>query len=230
MRYGILTAMPSEFSLLRGALKGARSETILGVEYFTGMIGRHEVILAICGIGKVNAALRAQTMLLRFAPDALINVGVAGGCAPGLRPLDLILADRVCQHDVDTTPLGDAPGFVSTVNTVFFHADEALLKGLARAGEALELNPIVATVASGDQFVASAEKKAELCRVFGASAAEMEAGAIAQAAYVAGLPFAVIRSISDSDTEGNARMEFETFVQLAADRAAGLLLRFFGEK
>jgi adenosylhomocysteine nucleosidase len=230
MRYGILTAMPSEFSLLRKALEGAKSETILGVEYFTGTIGKHEVVLAICGVGKVNAALRAQTMLLRFAPDALINVGVAGGCVPGLRPLDLILASQVCQHDMDTTPLGDAPGFVSTVNTVYFPADEGLLKGLARAGEELELNPIIATIASGDQFVASAERKAEVHRVFGASAVEMEAGAIAQAAYVAGLPFAVIRSISDSDAGDGARMEFETFVQIAADRAGGLLLRFFEEE
>ena len=161
-------------------------------------------------------------MILRYGVTALLNTGVAGGLAKGLTVGDVVLADFVVQHDMDTSALGDPVGLISGLNIVKIPADKALLDTLSAAAKATGLNTLVGTVASGDLFVARDEDKARIAAQFDAAACEMEGAAIGQVAYTNGVPFAVLRAISD----GGDGMEFSQFVGLAAKRSVALTREF----
>ena len=109
MTIGIIAAMQMELDGLKAAMTDTETETVSGMEFVRGTIGGNTVVAVVCGIGKVFAALCAQTMILKYVPDAVINIGVAGAVGPGLRVLDVVIADKVCQHDMDTSAIGD-PG------------------------------------------------------------------------------------------------------------------------
>ena len=129
------------------------------------------------------------------------------------------------QHDVDTSALGDPPGFVSTVNQLAFPLDQAASKSILAAAPPLGIRAVAGRIASGDQFVASSARKAEIVRLFAAATCEMEAGAIAQVCHLNNIPCAVIRSISDGGNE-EAAMSYEEFLPLAAKNSANLVLAY----
>jgi adenosylhomocysteine nucleosidase len=214
--------MQIEIDGIKEKIENPETVTVSGVDYVCGMMGEKKIIAAKCGVGKVFAALCAQTMILRFAPDCIINTGVAGGLAEGLVVGDVVLADYVVQHDMDTSALGDPVGLISGLNIVKIPADKALLDTLTAAAKASELNTTVGTVASGDLFVADPADKARIVAQFDAAACEMEGAAIGQVAYTNGIPFAVLRAISD----GGDGMEFSQFVGLAATRSVKVTREF----
>lgn len=234
---GIIAALPSELSQLMAQMENAHEETAHGLHFHTGTLCGWPVVLLKCGVGKVNAARGAQILIDRFSPAAIINTGIAGGLAPGLSVGDAVVAAELVQHDFDTTPFGDARGFIygdDNSRPTRFRADETLVRALTRAaGTVLGAAHVhEGCIATGDQFISGAQKKAELRSVFGASAAEMEGGAIAQCASLSGVPFAVLRAISDL-ADGTASESYETFEQHAADAAAKTLctaLRLLAEE
>ena len=135
---------------------------------------------------------------------------------------DVALADKVVQHDMNTTALGDAPGLLSGINIVELPVDKGLLKPLCEATAELEYNGAVGTIASGDLFVAKQSTKDYITKTFDAIACEMEGAAIGHVAYVNEVPFAVLRVISD----GGDGMEFTEFVKIAAERSVKLTKKF----
>lgn len=219
---GIIGAMNIETEGLRAAMTEIREETVSGIRFTAGKLEGRDVVTATCGVGKVAAALCAEAMILHFGVTALLNTGVAGGLAKGLVVGDVVLADNVVQHDMDTSPLGDPVGLISGLNIVQIPADKALLDTLTAASLAVGLHTVVGTVASGDQFVATAAVKERIISQFGAAACEMEGAAIGQVAYTNGIPFAVLRAISD----GGDGMEFSEFVDLAATRSVKVTREF----
>ena len=221
MRIGIIGAMQMEVDALQAAMESSASETISGITFVTGRIGGHEVIAAQCGIGKVFAAMCAQTMILKYKPEAVINIGVAGSVTKGLGVLDIAVADKVCQHDMDTSPLGDPVGLISGINQIFFPADEALSGTIKTAAEKLGCRCVSGTVASGDQFIHTPEKKAFIHDTFGAVAAEMEGGSIGHVCTVNNVPFAVLRTISDGD---GAEMDYAVFAPKAATQSIEVIM------
>ena len=120
---GIIGAMAFEIDGLKEKMKNAATDTISGVEFSRGIIGETDVVVAQAGVGKVNAAVTAQTMILKYNPSAIINIGVAGGIEQSLKIGDIVVADKVCEHDMDTTAVGDEPGFISGIDTVYMHCD-----------------------------------------------------------------------------------------------------------
>ncbi len=223
MTIGIIAAMQMELDGLKTVMADAVTETVSGMEFVRGRIAGKNVVAVVCGIGKVFAAMCAQTLILKYAPDAVLNIGVAGAVGPGLRVLDLVVADRVCQHDLDTSPLGDPVGMVSGVNLVYFPADPGLSGALLRAAAGCGYSAVAGTVASGDQFVADPARKEQIHTLFGAAAVEMEGGSVAQVCAVNAVPFAVLRCISDGDGGG---MDYETFAPRAARQSIDVVLRF----
>ena len=219
---GIIGAMQIEIEGLKAKMTDVTEETVSGVTFTRGKLCGVDVVAAVCGVGKVFAALAAEAMILRYAPRALLNTGVAGGLAEGLAVGDIVLADAVVQHDMDTSPLGDPPGMLSGLGLVKIPTDEKLLAALKKAAERAGFSHRVGTVATGDQFIASEAQKARIAALFGAIACEMEGGAIGQAATVNGVPFAVLRAVSD----GGDGMEFSAFVSLAAARSVALTEAF----
>ena len=219
---GIIGAMQIEIEGLRAAMTDVKEERISGVTFTRGKLEGVEVVCAVCGVGKVFAAIAAEAMILRFGVKALLNTGVAGGLLPVLEVGDVVLADKVVQHDMNTTALGDAPGLLSGLNIVEIPAENALLAPLCRACAELGYNGVVGTVASGDLFVAKEKTKQHIASTFDAVACEMEGAAIGHVAYVNDVPFAVLRVISD----GGDGMEFEKFVSLAAERSIAITREF----
>jgi len=213
MKIGIIGAMQMEVDALQASMTNPVSETVSGITFVKGNIGAHEVVAAVCGIGKVFAAMCAQTMILRYAPDGIINIGVAGTVTKGLKVLDIAIADNVCQHDMDTSPLGDPVGLISGINQIYFPADPALAQAIAAAADKLGVHHITGTIASGDQFIHTQEKKDWIHSTFNAIAAEMEGGSIGHVCTVNKIPFAVLRTISDGD---GGTMDYNTFAQKAA--------------
>ncbi len=220
---GIIGAMDVEVEGLVARLSDRSSETVSGITFYTGELLGKRVAIAKCGIGKVFAAISAQTMIMKYAPKLLVNTGVGGALASGLRCGDIVVADRLCQHDMDTSPIGDPRGLISGINMIWFDTDERARELLLECGKELSLSVKVGSIATGDRFVATREVKDDVATTFGASVCEMEGGAIAQVAYVNETPFIVVRAISDS-ADGEASMDYPTFLGIAAKNSTNLTL------
>ena len=225
---GIIAAMNVEMESLRSHIENQVTEVISGVRFVRGMLEGKEVVTAVCGIGKVFAALCAQTMILHYAPDMIINTGVAGTLTDQLSIGSIAVSSAVVQHDMDTSPLGDPVGLIYGINKVELPADEDLCGRLSACAGALGISTVTGVIASGDQFVASSERKAFITEHFGAVACEMEGAAIGQVCYVNEVPFCVLRAISDS-ADGSSHMDYPTFVKMAADQSVALMRRFLSE-
>ena len=221
MRIGIIGAMQMEVDALQAAMNQPVSESVSGITIVRGSIGRHEIIAAVCGIGKVFAAMCAQTMILRYQPQGIINIGVAGTVTSGLKVLDIAVADNVCQHDMDTSPLGDPVGLISGINQIYFPANKALAQAIGAAADKLGIRHTTGTIASGDQFIHTQEKKTWIHETFNAIAAEMEGGSIGHVCTVNQVPFAVLRTISDGD---GGTMDYNTFAQKAALQSIDVIM------
>ena len=219
---GIIGAMEPEVEAIIATLEERKSETVSRITFYTGKIGEKTVAVAKCGIGKVFAALCAEIMILKYNPDLLVNTGVGGALASGITTGDIVIAGDLCQHDMDTSAIGDPVGLISGLNLVYIPADKTLCDTLAAASVSEGLHTVVGTVASGDLFVAKAEDKARIKEQFNAAACEMEGASIGQVAYTNGVPFAVLRAISD----GGDGMEFSEFAPLAATRSVKVTREF----
>ena len=222
---GIIGALDIELERLIGAMQEPVHREISGVPFTCGRLLGTDVVIARAGVGKVNAAVCAQTMALIYEPELIINSGVSGALSPELRVGDVVIGTDVVQHDVDTTALGDEPGFVSTVDRLSFPLDNFASTAISAAAEELGIRAVRGRIASGDQFVASTERKEEIVRLFSAVTCEMEAGAIAHVCFLNRIPCAVIRSISDGGNE-EAPMSYEEFLPLAAKNSSELTLAY----
>ena len=225
---GIICAMKIEADAIRASLTDTRTEVVSGVEFTVGKRYGKEIVLAVCGIGKVFAAICTEAMILRFAPSLILNSGVAGTLTEALSIGDIAIAKNLVQHDMDTSPLGDPVGLVSGINKIYFDADKAAVTAFAKATASVGANSVIGTIASGDQFMSDTAKKNAIRDRFGAIACEMEGAAIAHVAYVNNVPFAVLRAISDS-ASGDAQMEYPKFVAMAAKRSHAIIDAFLKE-
>ena len=239
--WGIIAAMKIEAEHIAAAMEDARTETVGGIEFTVGKLrGKQEagegsefaeadIILAVCGVGKVNAAMCAQTMIVTYHPDKIVNTGVAGALSTELGVGDVVLASDLVEHDLDTTALGDPPGLIPGLDAVKMRCSEQLsMSELKKAAEealagtgAKILSGVIAT---GDQFVADGEKKKQIVERFGAVACEMEGGAVAQVCSLNRVPFAVIRTMSDS-ADGRAVDDYPAFARKAAGISAEIVIR-----
>ena len=222
---GIIAAMGVELESLRLLMENPEEETLSGVRFVRGRLEGREVVTAICGIGKVFAALTTQTMILRYAPEAIICTGVAGTLTDELSIGSIAVSSCVVQHDIDTSALGDPLGLISGLNLIELPASEPLADRLTACASALGIRTKRGPIASGDQFISSAARKAEIVRLFGAIACEMEGGAVAQVCYVNNTPFCVLRAISDG-ADDSSHMDYPQFVKLAAEQSVKLTRAF----
>lgn len=228
MRIGIIGAMDVEVDHLKAELADARAERVAGTEFVAGRLGEKDVVVARCGIGKVNAGICAQVLADHFGCTHLINTGIAGSLdASRLDIGDLVVSTDCVEHDFSVGPLGYAPGLIPGRERAEFVADAALREAALAAAAAVapEVRALPGRVASGDQFVAAEGERARIVEQFGALCCEMEGAAIAQAAEANGVPFVVVRAISDKPgTEGQAT-DYATFERASAERCAKIVER-----
>ena len=227
---GIIGAMQIEVEALCTAMTNTERETVGNVEFVLGDLRGKRVVCAKCGIGKVFAAMCAQTMILTYAPAVMINSGVAGTLSERLSIGQIALADQVVQHDMDTSPIGDPVGLISGINIVYIPTDSAVTAGLAAAVGSLEVPYVRGTIASGDQFICRTSDKNRIRAAFETLerpviACEMEGAAIGQVCYVNKVPYGILRAISDGGDE-QAFADYPTFLAAAAATATEVMLRF----
>lgn len=222
MKIGLIGAMTVEVETLKERTENKRVSVISGMEFVEGTLCGQSVVLAVAGVGKVNAAICAQTMILKFQPDVIINTGVAGGIGSGVKILDVVVATEVAQHDMDCSPLGDPVGWLYGVNKVEMACDEQHCNRICAAAESVGVKPFRGMIVSGDQFIGSKEQIDKIKEHFPAMAAEMEGAAIGQVCCLNQTPFCVIRAISDGGDD-EANMNYPQFCKLAVAKSVEIL-------
>ena len=225
---GIIAAMEIEAEGIRSKMTGKKAETVGGISFVSGKVGDRDVVTAVCGMGKVFAAMCAQSMILRFKPDVIVNTGVAGTLTGRVHIGDVVISRDLVQHDLDTSPIGNPPGSLPELGLTYFPADARVISILEKALEGEGVHYIVDTIASGDQFLEDSARKKEIAEYFHAAACEMEGAAVAQVCYVNGVPFGVLRAISD-EADGSAGADFASFTAKAAANTITALETFIKE-
>lgn len=222
---GIIGAMDIEVESIKALLSDISTEKISGVSFVKGKFSGKDIVVAKCGVGKVFSALCTEAMILTYKPTAIINVGVAGCLTPELKIGDVVIATDVVQHDMDTSPLGDPIGMLSDINIIHIKTDEKVTALLEESVKDSGLEYKLGTIASGDQFIASKDKKDFIKANFGAISCEMEGGSIGHVCYVNNVPFAVLRAMSDGADDG-ATMDFPAFCKMAAENEVKVITKF----
>lgn len=220
---GIIGAMDIEVNNLKALIENKQTKTISGIEFVWGSIHNKEVVVAKCGIGKVFASICAQTMILNFNPEYIINTGVAGTLTNELCVGDIAISESVVEHDMDTSPLGDPVGLISGINVINFNADAHLISTVQAVLNENNFNYKTGVIASGDQFIATKAQKEIIIKNFDAIACEMEGGSIGHTCFVNNVKFIVIRAISDSADDSSA-MDYPTFLKMAAENSFKITL------
>lgn len=220
---GIIGAMTEEVEGLISRLDKHECECSAGIEFHTGELFSKPVVIARCGIGKVYASMCATAMIIKYSPRLIVNTGVGGALNSSLACADILIASELCQHDMDSSAVGDPLGLISGINKIFFEADKRAISILSESAKELSIPCKVGIIASGDKFVADDETRSFIIRNFKADVCEMEGAALAQVAYVSGTPFAVVRAISDG-ANGDSPLDFPTFLKIAVKSSEALTL------
>lgn len=222
---GIIGAMASEVDGLKAKMSDVTTENISGVDFSSGIIGKAEVVVAQAGVGKVNASVTAQTMILKYGVSSVINIGVAGGIEESLKIGDIVVADRVVEHDMDTTAVGDAPGFITGIDRVYMDCDKVISDLIYECAKESGIHTIRGTIASGDIFVAEDSVRNKISSLFNAAAAEMEGAAIGHVCTMNNVKFAVLRAMSDCAND-DSHVDFPTFAAAAAEKSIEIITMF----
>jgi|TARA_B100002003_G_scaffold229277_1_gene238439 adenosylhomocysteine nucleosidase len=210
---GVIGAMSEEVQLLLSELTDVSEAVHAEITVARGNYKGTEIALAQSGIGKVNATICTQMLIDIYKPEKLVFSGVAGGLLPNMRAGDIIVASHVVQYDMDLTAFGRRPGETPGRDRLIECDPDLVGKATAAFDAAFddgggEANLMLGTIASGDQFVEDTEMLRWLQREFAALAAEMEGAAFGYTCHLNGLPFVVIRALSDSSSE-SASDDFE---------------------
>lgn len=226
MNIGIIVAMDKELQLLLPLLTDSRSTSINDIEFHLGDVAGNSVVVMKSGIGKVNAALAASEMIKQFAPDLVINTGVAGGTGSAAQVLDVVVGDRVAYHDVWCGP-GTIMG-QATDAPQFFTPDSALLAAKALTpGEHLHQG----LIASGDIFVSRPDDLSRIVELYpDVMAVDMESAAIAHTCHKLHTPFISIRVVSDTPGhEDDNAAQYDNFWEAAPRQTFDILSHLLRE-
>lgn len=227
MKLGIIGAMDVEVATLRKSMKNIQKTERAGMVFYSGVLKGLNCVVVQCGVGKVNAALCVQCLCDCFEVTHIVNTGVAGSLCAELDIGDLVISRDAVYHDFDCHVLNDnyVVGQVPGLSVRKFPADDTLMALAFSAAE--DINPghsRIGTVASGDQFVCTKEQKMQIIADTGALCTEMEGAAIAHGAWRNGVPFIVLRAISDK-ADDSSEMDYPTFEAIAAQRCASITMK-----
>lgn len=230
MMIGIIGAMEVEVEKLRDAMDITGKQNVAGMVFYCGRINDMEVVLVRSGVGKVNAAVCTQILCDLYGVDVVLNTGIAGSLCADINIGDIVISTDAVQHDMDARYFGYDPGVIPQQDVSVFVADEALADKAVAACK--KVNPDISVfrgrVLSGDQFIADKGKKQWLSDTFGGMCTEMEGAAIAHAAYRNGVPFLIVRAISDK-ADDSATEDYTTFEAKAIEHMVKLTLELLKE-
>ena len=226
-KLAIMGAMQEEIEPLLAYFDKVNVVEYANNKYYEVSYNGLEIVIAYSKIGKVFASLTASTMIEKFGCDILLFSGVAGGINPKLKIGDLIIADKLCQHDLDITAFGHPNGYVPG-GKVFVDTSKELLEVAKNVAKSENLKVIEGVIATGDQFVHSNERKDFIEKTFSADALEMEGASVAVVCDSLNVPFFILRAISDS-ANGEANFDFDEFLNSSAKISSNYLVKIVDE-
>ncbi len=221
---GIIGAMEEEVEQIVSVMEVGREETKAHMTFKAGKLSGKDVVIVVSGIGKVNAAVCTQILADDFGVDYVINTGIAGSLNAAIDIGDIVISSDVLHHDMDATNFGYPLGQVPRMDTLSFEADKHLIELAQAACKAAvpEVGIHVGRVVSGDQFISDKATKANIIKNFGGFCTEMEGAAIAHTAYLNGVPFVILRAISDK-ADDSASVDYPTFEKKAIANGVKLI-------
>lgn len=219
---GLICAMEKEIAYIREKFNATLIDD--KNQIYQAFYGDKKIIACVSGIGKVNSAVSAQRIIFKYSPDCIINVGIAGGLDRSLSVLDMVIARETMYHDFHPLSLLTEE---KNLGTYIFKCDEVLVSLAEKACQGLKASGVIKNyvkgrILSGDCFVESDEVSRRLREELEGSCVEMEGASISQTCILNGIPFLVIRSISDF-ADNNAEMSYDTFATLASRQAGEVL-------
>ena len=226
-KIGIIVAMEEELEAVLNIMNNIEQKEIYGISVQIGKIEQKEVAVVKSGVGKVNAARVTQILIDKLNVKSIINLGSAGALSPLLNIGDIVIGEKLIQHDFDITAFDHDKGYITGVGDYIYSDIELIEKFKKAANNLKEKDYKIKTgiIATGDIFCTDIEMKNKIYSKFDADCVEMEGAAIAQVCYLDNIPFIVIRSISDSPN-GNNEIDFDKFVELASKKCANILREF----
>ena len=227
---GIIGAMDKEVDDLKAVMSGLGEESQpkvekhAGMEFWTGTLSGHEVVLVRSGIGKVNAAVAAEALAAIFKVRAIINTGIAGSLDADIDIGDIVLSTDALEHDMNVKGLGYERGIIPDQEESIYVADEKLRSVAKAACEKVcpDVKVFEGRVVSGDIFVSEKDMKDKMIASFSGMCTEMEGAAIAHTAWLNQIPYLIIRSISDK-ADDSAEMDYPTFQKKAIENSVKLV-------
>lgn len=227
---GIIGAMQVEVQGLKDAMTEVKVVKKASMDFYDGVLNGKPVVVVQCGVGKVNAAICTQVLVDDFNVDLVINTGVAGSLDAQIDIGDIVVSTDAVHHDMDVTPLGYKKGQVPGLEYYSFEADQELVAKVKEV--CARVNPDIkiwsGRVCSGDQFIASDDVKAAIIQNFSGMCTEMEGASIAHTCTLNGVPFVIIRAISDK-ADGSGSVDYPTFEAASAVRCLKLTQALIAE-
>ena len=222
-RIGIIGAMDIEVDALKEQMLDVTRVNKASMEFYQGKLNGKDVVVVRSGIGKVNAAVCTQILADVFEVEAVINTGIAGSLRNEINIGDIVVSTDALQHDMDAVEFGYPKGQIPGMKVFSFVANAALRETAVRVCQKVnsDIQVFEGRIVSGDQFVASGEQKEHIISVTGACCTEMEGAAIAQTAYSNGVPFVILRAISDK-ADHSEQMDYPAFEKMAAEHCAAV--------
>ena len=218
---GIIFAMEEELKAFINNIEIENQYDIFDLHFYHSIINGNECILVISGVGKVNAARTAQILIDNYHVDVIINVGVAGGVSGLLNVGDIVIGERLVQHDFDITAFNHEKGYIPNIG-VFISSDDYLVNLACNVLNKKNISYHNGVIASGDIFCTEEAMSMKIARKFNALCVEMEGASIAQTCYLSHIPFIVIRSISDIPNNSNV-ITYEEFLESSSNKVANIL-------
>ncbi|MFA9373366.1 MAG: 5'-methylthioadenosine/adenosylhomocysteine nucleosidase [Poseidonibacter sp.] len=222
-KLAIMGAMEEEIEPLLSHFENVNIVEYANNKFYEVNYNGLDIVIAYSKIGKVFASLTASTMIEKFSCDTLLFSGVAGGINPELKIGDLIIADKLCQHDLDITAFGHPNGYVPG-GKVFVETNENLRNIAKKVANENNISVIEGTIATGDQFVHSVERKEFIQNTFNADALEMEGASVAVVCDALNIPFFILRAISDT-ADMDAGFDFDEFLKSSAKNSADYIVK-----
>ena len=222
-KIGIIFALNEELEETKKIFDDIKVHSVYNLKIYECKNDKVVCFLVESGMGKVNASRTTQILIDKMNVDYILNVGVAGSISRKINKCDIVIADKLVQHDFDFTLFNYEKGEIPGIGR-FIDCDKKLVE-IAKTIN-IDTNVVVGTVSSGDIFISDEKMGAKINKKFDALCVEMEGAAIAQVCYLCKIPFLVVRAISDSPYEKDNHITFEEFLKISSNMAANFIKQY----
>ena len=225
-KIGIIFAMKEELDETKKIFKDIIEHSIYELKIYECEYKNVICFLVESGMGKVNAARSTQILIDSMNVDYILNVGVAGSVSNNINKCDIVVGNKLVQHDFDLTLLNFEKGLIPNVGK-YVNCDKKLVE-IAKTIK-MESKVVVGVISSGDIFISDKQMGAKINKRYDALCVEMEGASVAQVCYLCKIPFLVVRAISDSPYEEDNHITFEEFLKISSDMVSKFIAQFLGK-